>query len=709
MVFSLSFQLRCSQKLNRQVCVLRRPCPPAAMGVPPQPQKGAQKKEERKRTLPASSSKEGRPKENKREPASLTQEEAPKEKKREPASSTQEEAPKEKKREPASSTQEEAPKENKREPASSTQEGRPKENKREPLPKLEPAAAEYFRRAHETLKSGFDSDEEKALFVSNVLVEAEAVALPLALDTAGSLLLQALLPSASAPSLCRLLRAFLPALRLAACHPCGAHILEAALLRAPVLISEGAEDAEELEDQVLELARAVQEDLPTFALDTHASFVVRTLLQVLGGVRVRSDGGRGLPVSGSSFSRAKKAKLESDGPSEFEVPETFQSLLGEFKGSFQEHIPSFITNKYFSLCLQVALEVLHRKLPADCSELCHSMIGYLSSRNVSPGQSPLLVFLKDATCSRVLDKVLEVSDRKALLSFYKAHMKGQLHILAAHKVANFTLQRLIQAASRKLLGKILEELGPGVEEILACEHLGLITALLGACRKHGSHQQEVLQLLMEAFHCWEPLSRQTACVPLIASVLAYEVYYGEDDDENTPRDEEEDPSQQQAGPSRPLGSISYHGSLMLQHLLHFADPSAVLRSLAAMTPEDLVTLARDPAGSHVFDALLDSPSVPEKQRRKVLRQLKGCYVSLACSKHGSRVLDAIWNGATLPAKREMAQELAEHESRLQNDPFGHFLVRNFSLTHFLKRRQDWERHHKAKKKRRELFSEILED
>ncbi|XP_053218766.1 nucleolar protein 9 isoform X3 [Podarcis raffonei] len=327
MVFSLSFQLRCSQKLNRQVCVLRRPCSPA-MGVPPQPQKGAQKKEERKRTLPASSSKEGRPKENKREPAS----------------STQEGQPKENKREPASSTQEGQPKENKREPASSTQERGPKESKREPLPKLEPAAAEYFRRAHETLKSGFDSDEEKALFVSNVLVEAEAVALPLALDTAGSLLLQALLPSASAPSLSRLLRAFLPALRLAACHPCGAHILEAALLRAPVLISEGAEDAEELEDQVLELARAMQEELPTFAQDIHASFVVRTLLQVLGGVRVRSDGGRGLPGSG------------------------------------------FITNKYFSLCLQVALEVLHRKLPADCSELCHSMIGYLSSRNVSPGQ-----------------------------------------------------------------------------------------------------------------------------------------------------------------------------------------------------------------------------------------------------------------------------------------------------------------------------------
>lgn len=78
----------------------------------------------------------------------------------------------------------------------------------------------------------------------------------------------------------------------------------------------------------------------------------------------------------------------------------------------------------------------------------------------------------------------------------------------------------------------------------------------------------------------------------------------------------------QASASNPLSSISYHGSVMLQHLLHFADPSAVLRSLAAMTPSDLVVLACDAAGSHVFDALLASPSVPEKQRRKVLRLLK---------------------------------------------------------------------------------------
>ncbi|XP_070810387.1 nucleolar protein 9 [Pituophis catenifer annectens] len=583
-------------------------------------------------------------------------------------------------------------------PASKPGKGDPEEIKGGGAVKLEPAVADYFRQAHETFKSGFASDEEKSLFVSNVLTEATGVALPLALDASGSLFLQALLPSASGASLEPLLRALLPSLRPAACHPCGAHILEGALWRAPVLISEGGEEAQALEELVLDLGKSLREELSTFALDAHASFVVRTLLQVLGGARVGSDGGRGLPGSGALRPGAKSSKVGSEGPAVFEVPASFLSLLREFKGCFQEQISDFITNKCFSLCLQVALEILHRKLPEECAELCQALIGYLSSCNPAAEQSNLLVFLKDVTCSRVLDKVLEVSDVKALRSFYKAHVKGQLRVLAAHKVANFTLQRLIQAASRKLLGHLFQELGPGLEEILALEHLGIVTALLGACRKRGAHQPEVLQLLLEAFHCWEPPTRQLACAPLLASVLAYEVYFGE----------EEEKEQEGATPPA-LSAVSYHGSLMLQHLLHFADPSLVLGSLAAMPPADLVTLACDPSGSHVFDALLVSPSVSKKSRRKVLRQLKGHFLPLACSKHGSRVLDAIWSRASLPARRELAQELAEHEPQLRHDPFGHHLVRNFALTHFLKRRRDWDSHQQAEKKRRDLFAEILED
>ena len=49
--------------------------------------------------------------------------------------------------------------------------------------------------------------------------------------------------------------------------------------------------------------------------------------------------------------------------------------------------------------------------------------------------------------------------------------------------------------------------------------------------------------LMKAFHCCEPKERVSTCVPLIASLTTYEVYFGEDEegekedeDEGTPGD-----------------------------------------------------------------------------------------------------------------------------------------------------------------------------
>lgn len=45
----------------------------------------------------------------------------------------------------------------------------------------------------------------------------------------------------------------------------------------------------------------------------------------------------------------------------------------------------------------------------------------------------------------------------------------------------------------------------------------------------------------------------------------------------------------------------------------------------------------------------------------MLVSLQGQYVALACSRHGSRVLDAIWSGAALGARKEIAAELGEYQ------------------------------------------------
>ncbi|XP_049624160.1 nucleolar protein 9 [Suncus etruscus] len=580
-------------------------------------------------------------------------------------------------------------------------------------PHLSPESLGYFRRALSALKEAPASGEERELMVRNVLKEVEEQALALALNRTGSEMLQELLRLSPQKPLCRVWAALRSNLRLVACHRCGVHVLQTALLQLPRLLGSPTEEVEEeegkdassetLEELVLGLALEVCEDFLFYCGDTHGSFIVRTLLQVLGGTILEVERTRPL---GSQAPEAQRAPARECKPTDYDVPGTFLSHLQDLCSCFLKDIAVFVTDKISSFCLQVALQILHRKLPQVCAHLCSTVIGYLSSRQSSTDGSPLLVFLRDQTSSRLLEQLLLVLEPPRLQSFFEDHFRGQLQNLAAHPIANFPLQRFLDAVtSPKLLSPVFEELSPALEAVLAQGHPGVVVALVGACRRVGAHQAQVLQLLLEAFHCAEPASRQVACAPLFATLLAYEVYYGLTEDEGA------EPSEHQLemATDQALGDVTVLGSLLLQHLLHFSTPGLVLRSLGALTGTQLLALAQSPAGSHVLDAVLTSPSVTRKQRRRVLKILKGQYVALACSRHGSRVLDAIWNGAALGARIEIAAELGEQNQELIRDPFGHHVARNVALTTFLKRRGAWEQQQGAVAKRRRALDSILGD
>nr|XP_012611497.1 nucleolar protein 9 isoform X1 [Microcebus murinus] len=580
-------------------------------------------------------------------------------------------------------------------------------------PHLSSEALGYFRRALSALKESPTTGEERELMVHNILKEVESQALALSTNRTGSEMLQELLGFSPLKPFCRVWAALRSSLRFVACHRCGVHVLQSALLQLPRLLGSPAEEEEvedgkdgpmeTLEQLVLGLAAEVCDDFLFYCGDTHGSFVVRTLLQVLGGTILESERAR---LRGSQSSEAQRVPARECKPTDFEVPETFLNCLQDLSSCFLKDIAVFITDKISSFCLQVALQILHRRQPQFCAHLCNAVIDYLSTRNSSADGSPLLLFLRDQTSSRLLEQVLLVLEPPRLQSLFENHFQGQLQTLAAHPIANFPLQRLLDAiTTSELLSPVFEELSPALEAVLAQGHPGVVVALVGACRRVGAHQAQVLQLLLEAFHCAEPSSRQVACVPLFATLMAYEVYYGlmEEEEGAVPAEH-----QVEIAAARSLEEVTVLGSLLLQHLLHFSTPGLVLRSLGALTGPQLLALAQSPAGSHVLDAILTSPSVTRKQRRRVLQTLKGQYVALACSRHGSRVLDAIWNAAALGARKEIATELGEQNQELIRDPFGHHVARNVALTTFLKRREAWEQQQGAVAKRRRALNSILE-
>ena len=156
-----------------------------------------------------------------------------------------------------------------------------------------------------------------------------------------------------------------------------------------------------------------------------------------------------------------------------------------------------------------------------------------------------------------------------------------------------------------------------------------------------------------------------------------------------------------------LSNINLHGSILVQHLLKFGNPSPVVSSLLGLSATELVTIASDPCGSHALDAFLRSHTVGEKSREALFTKLKGVYTTLACSRNGSRTIDSIWAVAPLKQKVAIATELSKQESRIRGDRFGHHVWRNCALTNFQFRCSEWKQVQSGNIRKRKMFEEII--
>lgn len=71
----------------------------------------------------------------------------------------------------------------------------------------------------------------------------------------------------------------------------------------------------------------------------------------------------------------------------------------------------------------------------------------------------------------------------------------------------------------------------------------------------------------------------------------------------------------------------------------------IFYSLHAMSVEQLIEMAHHPTSSRVLDAVLESPTVPFKSKRKFVMTFIGHYHLLVDDRIGSRVGDRCWAAA----------------------------------------------------------------
>ncbi|KAF5892804.1 nucleolar protein 9, partial [Clarias magur] len=519
--------------------------------------------------------------------------------------------------------------------------------------RLDAMTVGYFRRVSERLSEGFADDEERALFVENVLLEVKGKAGLVSTDMTGSLALQKLLSLASPNQVAGVMLELGgekgAEFKSVSCDRCGGHVIESGIKQMVKWTDAPSEEENEsgnkqeepegescgtLEDQVLCLSRVVRENIVDLMKDAHASHVLRTLIHVLAGCSTQEQ---------PDARPVKKQKRAEPELTDFEAPTSFWWELKYLSESMMENVNVCATNPTASAVLQTLLTVCHRKRPILGKKLNKGIMEYLTSRSSVPEVSPLLVFLKDQSCSRLIQTVFQSSHKALLRDTYKNHLKNQLMPLALHPFANYTIQSLIAASVKyKVFLKVFDELASGFEAILAAGHMGVIVQLVESCVDREEKQPDMLQLLLEAFHCSEPSTRHLSCLPLFLSLLAYEVYY------------DTEAAEGDAVPQRPL-SFCYHGSLLVQALARFKDRSILMNSLHSLSTAELLSLGTDQMGSHAFQALITLSS--DKGKGKILRKLEGLYTQLACSKYGSRLLEAVWSGATISQRQSIAEQL----------------------------------------------------
>ncbi|KAL3860814.1 hypothetical protein ACJMK2_010880 [Sinanodonta woodiana] len=594
----------------------------------------------------------------------------------------------------------------------------------------------YYKRVAETLKEGFPSDEEKDLFVNNVVSQLAEEASHVCHHPGTSMVVEELIHICQLHHALSLFSALKTDWYSVGSDRFASHVLQTLVCTVPKFISKRAayfnvrhsdDNNEEdgpnetkgditLSDEennlichFLDLCGFLKEQLSTCLDHLYLSHILRAVLQVLGGTCVSEK------VIRSRLSRTRK-KEDDDSEArfdDFEVPLAFKRMFKRIsKNIFRlENFSVHLSNPNSSPVIQTVLLVSNKMDKDLCERYLRKTIkkSGLLTKQIDPlaadDSQKLPPIVKDSVASYLVEQIISLANSSLFGDIYKEIFKGRLIHYANHPSANYVLQRLLTSCSDKQwFEEIFEEISLYMEDILAVNHFGVILALAEACLRLGCKQEKFRNLLMQAFHCYEPEERRSKIVPLLASCSTYEVFYHTEVQESQEADGEK--AKENLIPL--LTEINYHGSLVLQHLLRFGNPKLVTASLLELKPVELQTLACNPCGSHVIDTYFQSPTIGDKGREALINKMKGLFVHLACSKNGSRTLENIWKAASIQQKSIITEDLARHEVKLRSDKLGHFIYRNFAVNHYMHRRNDWLKIQGTDAKKRKLFQDILD-
>ncbi|XP_026272695.1 nucleolar protein 9 [Frankliniella occidentalis] len=590
---------------------------------------------------------------------------------------------------------------------------------------------DYFIRVLELLRGDFDNPEDKESLVKNALDQTEGSEVDQSSNQVGARLIEALIKLAPPSALPRFMDIFASNLRVVATNRFASHVLQSLIATVSKFALDRFNNKKTTEnslessdenlteaiatDWVIKIAKFALNNLEEFLWDEYANHVIRTVLLSLAGIPPsdtdsnwaanQKQKGSVPAVFSSSFSKTEDEPKEED----FPLPKGFSDVLKDFFKRISS-LPQFSELAYSnttSALLQTLLTALSKVHPKLKKKLIKQLIDQAFCTKITeeddkkdseetPGISP--VFTTDASI-RLLEAALEHASTKYVTQIYAMCFMGHLIDLATDLATNFCVQRLLASISDKNeFEALFDEIAPGIDKIIASGKSGVLLALCQACKRLSAKQGPFIEQLMKALDCYEPADRRPLITPLCVRLCTFEAF-------KTP--ENVTPSEPVAKDGVSKSKFNLHGSLIVQSMLTFNKPIKIVNSLLEMPGSELKTLMCDTKGCHIMDAFVKSEFVGEKSRERLLHRLLGSYVALACSKHGSRALEALYGVSSLKNQMKIMEELAGRENLVTGTDSGRIIANKWSLDLFRHRRNEWKQLQSRKERTKDMFADII--
>ncbi|KAI0313257.1 armadillo-type protein [Amylostereum chailletii] len=473
---------------------------------------------------------------------------------------------------------------------------------------------------------------------------------------------------------------------------------------------------------VVDIAKELLPSLSTLVLDPFASHVVRALFVLLcPGLfpgEASSTSQSALRSKKSAAWKAKQGTFKSvfsedsvkgkNVPLEASPPE-FRAIAKQYIEALrndldENEVRAMAANKASSPVLQMILKVETDLGMADepGSLVDRVLVGMITLHYNDPTAIPdysdyLGTLLRDPTSSHLLETLVSCCPPPIFAMLWSTYFSGTLAKLAVHPVANFVVAKALERATSEQLGAAVAELGD-VWKRIRTSRPGVLKALVDRVVELKSMEAEICesQTMFKAFEVEEEdQAIVVQCILRLQTPREYREAVAAAKGKSTVDDGDHSNERTKRRPRRDAGESPLEpkvaGAPLLQSLLKLSAPhnEIVLKSIQAMSVDDVISLAHHAMSSRVLDALLESATISPKHRRAFIMKLIGHYHRLVDDRIGSRVGDRCWGTADTFLKEKIARSLVTQEAFLSGSYYGKFFARNLNLYLLQRRPDEW--------------------